>query len=388
MSGHRIRRGLGVLALAAVLSAAAQAPSLRFASPPPGQAVFGPVEVKIEAAAGEAIERIELFLDGRKVGAADRPPYRIVVDAGQGNVEHRFEAVAYGAGGAAIASAQLRSPKIPTDLEIDVRLRQLYVTVAGHAGRLDREDFSVREERQPQRIVTFERGDIPFTAVLLVDASASMSGERLQSALQGARGFFGAMQPLDEAKLVLFADRLLLETPFTSVPSVLDLALGGARAAGGTALNDALYVAIKRLEPRQGRRVLILLSDGGDVESVLGMADVQKILARDPMALYWLRLRREVERHGPVDRISIWRDAPGHRREIEGLEKAVAESGGRTEIIDSIAEVPRALAGVIEELRGQYVLGYYSTAESPDAWRDVKVGVRGGGKVRIQKGAR
>ena len=58
-------------------------------------------------------------------------------------------------------------------------------------------------------------------AVLLVDASGSMHGERLQTALDGARSFVETMRPLDEAKVQLFADRLLLETPFTSVPAVV-----------------------------------------------------------------------------------------------------------------------------------------------------------------------
>jgi Ca-activated chloride channel homolog len=366
----------------------AQAADLVLVSPSPGRAVFGEIEVLAQVSpSGAGVTRVEFYLDGRRIGVIDNPPYRIVVDVGQDNVEHRFEAVAYsGPNSPAVASTTLRTPKIQTDEEISVRLRQLYITVEGGKGSLERDDFTVVERGDRQKIVTFERGDIPFTAVLLVDASGSMHGERLQTALDGARSFVETMRPLDEAKVQLFADRLLLETPFTSVPAVLNLALAGARAAGGTALNDALYLSAKRLEVRQGRRVLILLSDGGDIESVVSMAQVRKILQRDPMAVYWLRLRREEERRGSVARLSIWRNAKGHQQEIDDLEAAVEESGGRIHFVDSIDQVSGALNKILNELREQYVLGYYSSGDESGAWRNVKVDVRGGGRIRVQKG--
>jgi len=363
------------------------AAGIAFTSPPADQAAFGPVEVRVEAAPGSAISRVEFFLDGKLAGTAEKAPFRVVVDVGQDNVGHRFEAVAYGAGGAPIASAAIRTPNIATDLTIDVVLRQLYVTVSGGKDPLKSEDFTIRERGGGRpKVVTFERGDIPFTAALLIDASASMSGQRLDSALDGARTFLRAMRPLDEAKLMLFADRLRLETPFTSVPTVLDLALSGARASGGTAINDALYFAVDRLAPRAGRRVIILLSDGGEIESVLSMSWIRKRLEAEPMALYWVRLRREEEQRGPARRWSIWRDAKGHAWELQGLERAVEQSGGRIEVIDSIDQVAGALGEILDELRNQYVLGYYSERPEEDAWRGVSVDVRGGGRVRVQKG--
>ena len=84
----------------------------------------------------------------------------------------------------------------------------------------------------PQPIVTFGRGDVPFTAALLVDSSDSMYGGDLEKALEGARAFFAAMAPLDQAKLMLFSDHIRLETPFTSVQPVLTLGLRGVRRPG------------------------------------------------------------------------------------------------------------------------------------------------------------
>ncbi|MEP7011625.1 MAG: VWA domain-containing protein [Acidobacteriota bacterium] len=383
--GQRAFCALAWIALAAVLPA--HAAEISFASPPEDQAAFGPVEVRVATAPGSAISRVEFFLDGKLAGTAEKAPFRVVIDVGQDNVGHRFEAVAYGPGGSAIASTAIRTPSIATDLTIDVLLRQLYVTVYGGKEHLKSEDFTLRERGGARpKVVTFERGDIPFTAALLIDSSVSMSGERLKSALDGARTFFRSMRPLDEAKLLLFADQLQLETPFTSVPGVLDLALSGAHAGGGTAINDVLYLAVDRLAPRAGRRVIILLSDGGEIESVLSMSWIRKRLEAEPMALYWVRLRREEEQRGPTQRWSIWRDARGHAWELQGLERAVADSGGRIEVIDSIDQVAGALGHILDELRNQYVLGYYSESPGEDPWRGISVDVKGGGRVRVQKG--
>jgi len=338
--------------------------------------------------AGAAVERVEFFLDGALAGTASQAPYRILLDAGDENKEHRLEVVAHGAGGER-ATASLTTPRLPTDAEIQVDLQQLFVTVE-NGGRpvldLTKDDFTVSDQGAPQPLVTFGRGDIPFTAVLLVDSSASMQGGRLEKALDGARAFLAAMAPLDQAKLVLFSDHVLLETPFTSIQSVLTLGLRGVKPSGGTALNDALYLAVKRLETRRGRKIAVLLSDGVDVESVLSIEEARAI-ARRQVSLYWLRLRREEE--GPRVRISsAWRDAPDHQKELEQLRAAVLESGGRIADLSSVEEIPATLTALLEELRDQYVLGIAPrhTGEGRGSWHEVKVEVRGGLRARTQDG--
>jgi Ca-activated chloride channel family protein len=203
------------------------------------------------------------------------------------------------------------------------------------------------------------------------------------------------MAPADEAKLLLFSDRLLLETPFTSLPSILTLGLSGVEAAGGTALNDALYLALKRLESRSGRKVVVLLSDGVDVDSVLGMDDVRAALGNTPSALlYWLRLRREEEvsgvNHADIRISTAWRDPNGHRHEIEQLRRAVQASGGRILPLDRVDQVQGALSGLLTELRGQYVLSYYpSRVRTDGAPPKIEVRLRRPGiEIRVHRGKR
>lgn len=387
--------GIPIAAALAGLAGAEEAhgPKLRIVSPGAGQTVFGEVEVEVAVdPPGTPLSRVEIYVDGRRAGSASSPPWKIHVDVGQANAAHLVEAVGYDARGAR-ASASVRTAHLQTDEEIRVNLRQVYATVEkdGHAVLdLGRGDFEVRDRGVREPLVTFERGDVPFTAVLLLDASTSMRGRQLETALSGARDFVGGMQRLDEAKLLLFSDRFLVETPFTAIPAVLTLGLSGVNAGGGTALNDALYLGLKRLGTRSGRRVAVVLSDGIDVESVLDMEQVRAVASRETTAVYWLQIGPAAL--GPqVEGVSsAWRDTKGHRRERDLLAQTVEETGGRIETLESVDQVQGALARLIQELRGQYVLGYYpSQTKGSGTWHDVKVAVRRPGvKVRTYRGYR
>jgi VWFA-related protein len=242
---------------------------------------------------------------------------------------------------------------------------------------LEKDEFEIRDEGERQEILTFARGDVPFAAVVLLDTSLSMQGPRLVAAQAGARAFFSGMRGLDEGKLVLFADRSVVSTPFTSVSEVLLAGISGAVAGGGTTLNDQLYLALKLLERRQGRRVVIVLSDGLDANSVLSVSDVL-LKARQSQALvYWIRLHQtSAKSSGKLgDLFSAWRDATWYHQQIKILEEVAVQSGGRVVMAEQ-AEIPQAFGEILRELREQYVLGYYPTVQHHDGrWRSVRVKV-------------
>jgi Ca-activated chloride channel homolog len=382
---------LGAL-LAAVLltpAAAQETPGkIVFQSPAPDIPLFGEVDLQVSVEGSGPVARVEYFLDGRKVGTALRPPYRVRVDVGQENVEHRIEAVAITAAGDRL-SLEMRSPAVVVNEEVNVALRQLFVTVSEGGRRqlgLDRGAFRVVDDGVEQQIVTFESGDVPFNAVLLLDTSESMQGERLEAARAGARAFLGGMREVDEASLLLFSDRLLGAVPFTVDRAELGRTLETTEADGGTAVNDHLYLALKVLDGQVGRGTVILLSDGLDVQSVLGMQEVLWKARRSQALIYWLRLREK----GEEERVafsSAWRDFESNGKEYAALERVVEESGGRIEDIADVAQIEPAFRGILAELREQYVLGYYpSNARGDGRWHEVKVRVRGPGTVRVRGG--
>ena len=381
------RRAVLLAFLAATPAAAIE---VALVSPEAGKAVFGRVELVAQVYPVDvAVARLDFFVDGQFHGRAEWPPFELVVDVGEENAEHEFTVVAHAADGAT-ATSSVRTPRLRSDLEVEVRLRQLYVTAERDGQRvldLRREDFRVLDDGRRQRIVTFERGDVPFSAVLLLDASLSMKGERLRTALEGAQALVAGMQPLDQAKLLLFSDRLLHETPFTSFPSVLGVGLSGVTARGGTALNDHLYLALKRLRGGQGRRVIILLSDGFDVESALDIEQVRKAPGLNRALLYWIRLHQQ-RMNSDRSYFSAWRDAEGHRRQFELLERTVLDSGGGIETPADMSEVASSFVRILDELRNQYVIGYYPEPAYEDGrWRRVQIEVpRSGVKLRARAG--
>jgi len=351
------------------------------------EAVFGEVDVEAEVIFPGEIAQVELLVDGRRVGSRTEPPWRFTVDVGQENVEHRFEVIAYDPLGA-VGRSVVVTPRIKIDEAVDVGLQQLYVTASRSGERildLEPEDFRIFDNDDPQDLVTFGRGDLPLAAVLLIDSSESMQGERFRAALEGARAFASGMRSLDEAMLMLFSDQLLHATAFTNDPGELLAPLGGLDAGGNTAINDHLFMALKLLEARQGRRVVVLMSDGADLHSVLSMADVLWKAHRSPALIYWIRLETG---GGGSGFSTAWRDVEGNRRELEELERAVGASGGRIASISSTEEIEPAFREILSELRDQYVLGYYPSDERRDGtWHEIEVETsRSGLSIRTRGG--
>ena len=327
-------------------------------SPASGEPVFDSIVFEATVIPEEEVQEVVFLVDNQVVGRLNQPPFRVQVDLEDANRAHLFEILATDLTGTPFR-ALLDTPAVPVDLTIAVELQQLYLTVTRDGERVDdllRHEFTVVDNGEPQEIVTFERGDIPFVAVLLVDASRSMKGEKLEASLAGARAFAEAMQPLDQAKLTLFNDRVNTTTPFTSFPQVLSAGLTELRAAGGTSLNDNLYLALKLLEARQGRRLVILLTDGVDLTSVLKMRDVLETARRSQSLVYWIRLGEPDPRRF---HFSAWRDGDGHRQELRGLEELVSITGGRILTLASIDEATAAFVEILDEIRSQYVIGYY-----------------------------
>ena len=359
---------------------------VRILEPSPGQAVFGRVEVVADVITDEAVARVDFLLDGEKVASVLRPPYRAIVDLGDGNVDRHFEVIALGAWGGR-GAATLHTRRVEIEDTVEVALKQIYVTVERAGSQvldLQRDRFVLFEDGRRRELVTFERGEVPLAAVLLLDASESMKGAPLQAALDGTETFLSLMGSLDEVQIVLFSDRPLAATRFSNQPEVLLAGLTGLPARGGTALNDHLYAGLRLLDRRQGRRVVLLLSDGADVLSTLRMRDVLWKVRRSDALIYWIRLGR-----GALGQFSsAWRNYAANEEERRGLEQAVGYSGGRILDVDGIEQVETAFREVMEELRGQYVLGYYPPLrEGTGDWHDVRVDVGAPGvEVRYRPG--
>jgi Ca-activated chloride channel homolog len=369
-----IRRGLSASVIGLFLTAPAWAVvNVQIISPTADQPIFGAVVVEAKVAADEPIVRVEFSLKGGPTQVIKRPPYRATIQVGEDNVAREFMVVAYGASGSS-ASARLETKPVRIDDEMNLRLEQLYVTVNRGNDRylqLAENDFHVYDNNSQQTLVTFGRGDLPFSAVLLLDASESMRGPMLDQAVAGARAFIGGMKDLDETMLALFSDHLLRATPFTANQEVLRTALDKAEAKGGTAVNDFLYMALKLLDGRKGRRVVVLLSDGSDVSSALRMEEIVRKARRSQALVYWIQLEGGNEHHSYS---SAWRGHEANDKEYHGLHEVIEETGGRILPIQKSAEIEPAFRAVLQELRDQYALGFYPSVQKSDgSWHTIHV---------------
>jgi len=358
-------------------------------SPHDGAPLLGTVEVSARAGPPGEIRVVEFLVDGQPVGSLSRPPYDMTLDLGGENVPHVIEVVARDADGDE-ARAQVATSPVPMGTEYEVELQQLYVTATRDGERvldLAEEDFEVEDEGRRQEIVTFARGDLPFTAAILIDSSASMQGAKLDAAVAGARAFLEGMQPLDQVQLTVFSDSLKIHTPIGAGPEVMLAGLGWVRAHGGTAIADHLWSALKLLETRQGRRVVVLLSDGVDTHSALPMEAVVEAARRSQALVYWIRLEGP---RGAADASlsSAWRRDEEYRRALAALEQVVADSGGRIVTPGPAGEVRPVFLAILEELREQYVLGYYPSEQKDDgSWHRVEVEADAPGvEVRAARG--
>jgi Ca-activated chloride channel family protein len=373
----------GSSAVPVAMAQVAEPLSVWIESPAAGAPTFGEIEIAAGVRSSARIVRIEFFIDGESVGELLHPPFRMTIDVGWENRERRYEVEARDARGEVMRAVRV-TPSIAIDLEVGVTLHEVYVTALRgreHVLDLGEQDFVVLDDGVPQPIVTFTRGDVRLVAAILVDASLSMRGAPLRSALRGAASFARGLTAEDDATILLFSDRLLHSTPFTSDAGVLTAGLAGVDATGGTALNDHLYLAIKRLETQLGRRVVILLSDGIDPHSALRMQEVAWLARHSRALIYWIRPGAPVpgEMH-----FSSWKGPEQYREEYRLLTKVVEDSGGRIVTIAGIEQADVAFQEIFRELRNQYILAFQPANLRGDGrWRRLEVRARPPG-VRVR----
>lgn len=238
-----------------------------------------------------------------------------------------------------------------TTIRVNVRLVNLFVNVTdangAFVGSLTKEDFSVTEENAPQRIAVFERqSEMPLSIVLAIDTSGSVHKD-LSMEQRAARRFAHALlRPVDQMSLIEFSSDVREAVPFTNKLSRIDHGLDSLRTGPATALYDAVYLSAQNLAGKEGRKVLVLLSDGGN--TVNGV-DYAKALEQ--------ALRSEVMVYSIIDvpiAASAGRDIGGEHAMITLAE----ETGGKYYYAEGM-DMEKVFDRISADLRTQYLLGYY-----------------------------
>ena len=240
-------------------------------------------------------------------------------------------------------------------IRVNVNLVRIVATVKTQSGQLvsalRKDDFQVFDNAAPQEIAVFERQtDQPLSVALMVDTSGSTAKElkyESDSASRFLKALLGEGNPNDAVALYSFNWEVQRNNFFTHSYTSLTNSLRSFRGEAGTSLYDAIYLAARDLEDRQGRKVMIIVTDGGDTTSSKNLKQALEAAQLADAVIY------------PVVVMPITNDA-GRNIGGENALKFIADgTGGRTFLPAVGAELDRAFEEIIDELRTQYLLGFY-----------------------------
>lgn len=257
---------------------------------------------------------------------------------------------------------------------VDVRLVRILATVrdtkGALAGGLEKDDFRVTDNGVEQVLAVFERQSAqPLSIAVLVDRSRSTRRERAYE-LEALGRFFRTLlkegNPRDTAALYSFNDEVVLQAGFTRRLERLEEALGRLRSEGATAMYDAIWLAARDLEVREGRHVMIVVTDGADTISRVTFQEAFEALHRADAVLYALLL------------MPVRGEAGRNLRGENALIQLSSGTGGKMFYPTEAASLDQAFAEILRDLRTQYLLGYYpkNVPPSRDRFHRVRVEVK------------
>jgi len=271
--------------------------------------------------------------------------------------------------------------KAPADQSLPtLKLESRLVTVAVNAvdsqgspvGSLQQKDFRLLEDGKEQKIAFFDKESAtPLSIVLAIDGSESvLRNERLE--MQAAKKFVNTLlRPQDELDLMGFSDDVREFVSFTNDKKKIEAGLGQFERGDATAVYDAIYLASQRLgETKQGggrRRVLVLITDGGDTVHGVRYGQALEQAQRAGVMVYSLIV------------IPIYADAGRNTGGEHALIQMADDTGGKYFYVEDAKDLAPAFQKVSDDLRTQYVLGYYAPEKTvlsrSDGYRGLKVEV-------------
>jgi Ca-activated chloride channel family protein len=269
-------------------------------------------------------------------------------------LEYRTAALA--ATTAALCAISAPAQQSPTVFRETVSLVHVIASVKNSKGELvgalHKSDFQVFDNGAQQQIAVFEPQSAQALSVaLMIDASGSTAKD-LKYETDSAGKFLNALlsgsNPADAVALYSFDSDVNEMRSFTHNYASLEAALRYLHGSGGTSLYDAIYLAAHRLESRTGRKIIVVITDGGNTTSTI--TDIQKPLKEAQLAdavIY------------PVVVVPITNEAGRNTAGEHALIFMAEGTGGRTFFPGYGKELDKAFGDIISELRTQYFLGYY-----------------------------
>jgi Ca-activated chloride channel family protein len=256
-------------------------------------------------------------------------------------------------------------------LKVDVKLVNIFVTVTDAHGapiaNLEKENFLLKEDGKEQKIAVFTRESaLPLSIVLGVDTSLSTKKD-LPLELLSARKFAATiLRPQDALALYQFSEVVKELVPFSSDLKRIDSGIDRIRNGAATALYDMVYLGSHALSARQGRKVMVVITDGGDTVSQVDYKEALRTAQEAEAIIYSIIIV-------PIQ-ASAGRDTGGEH----ALITISTDTGGKYYYASSLPELDEAFRRISDELRTQYLLAYYPSQRYSDSdFRRIQVNLVG-----------
>ena len=281
------------------------------------------------------------------------------------------------------APVERRAPTqapVPT-IKVQTRLVNVALNVVdakgAPVGGLRREDFEVLEDGKPQKIAVFERESAtPLSIVLAIDASESvLRDERLEK--EAAKHFVKALvREQDELDLMDFSDTVREIVPFTNEPRRVAAGLNEIKQGASTALYDTIYLAGQRLqttsEASGRRRVVVLITDGNDTAKGSNYTQALEQAQRAGAMVYSIII------------VPVYADAGRNTAGEHALIQMAEDTGGKFYYVEEPKDLEPAFRHVSDDLRTQYLVGYYAPQREKDAeaFRRIRIRLKDPAKAK------
>jgi Ca-activated chloride channel family protein len=258
-----------------------------------------------------------------------------------------------------------------TTLKVDVKLVNVYVTVTDDHGSpvagLKKENFRVLEDGREQTISVFDKESaVPLSIALAIDTSLSTRHDLPLEQASAKRFARSIMRPVDALSVFGFSESVLQSTNYTADLKRIEEGIDHIRLGAATALFDAVYLASRSLDRRQGRKVMVLITDGGDTISKFDYKQAARA-AEEAEALVYSIIVVPIEN-------SAGRETGGEHALIQLSE----DTGGKYYYATATSQLDDAFRQISDELRTQYLLAYYPSQRlSNSQFRRIQVGITG-----------
>ncbi len=248
---------------------------------------------------------------------------------------------------------------------------------------LSADDFSVTDNKVPQRVDEVDIDSVPLSVFLVLDTSGSVAGERLSYLIDAGKTLISVLRPDDRAALITFSADVTTRVPLTNDRQVVTSALGAIEGRGATAIRDAVHVALQLRPDDESRPLVLVFTDGQDTSSWLSASDVVASARRSGVVIHAVSLVEQPTTVIEAGQPTLPRDS----RAVDFLERLAAAAGGRHWPAASSAELRPLFVRVLDEMRGRYLLSYYPQGVTQAGWHDLKVSLkRGRGDVTARPG--